>query len=189
MNFLKYVGVSAIAMAGMYITVSFVFRGVDILDWVAMAMLIILYKILPLLLGAAFTLFFILMFIKHFDSITSQEKDNLNIKQVSDAKAHGNEASLQNYRSFFNSAYQYAGSYPIWKVQQEFRALVLAMKSDKLGYEYHFQNIDDYLSKLIAEVAKRPELHPWHNDAWETKESLAEAKGDDLLELIQQKQL
>lgn len=99
------------------------------------------------------------------------------------------QSELEAHRELFKSVYSYVGSYPVWKVQQEFRELILALEpnTDNPGYEYHFHNIDNYLSKIITLMADLKEIRPDGNPFWEDEQMLSRAKGDYLLEQIRNK--
>ncbi len=182
MNFLKFFVLSLVFCAGLYLTIQVVFFEKDILDLIAYVALLSLYKVIPLLFGIALTLCVMAVFGAFLDALKSRWTN-----QKDEGQPNTNNSQLNNYRQFFNSVYHYEGSYPVWKVQQEFRGLILSMKTDLPGYEYHFHNIDNYLSRVIDEVAKRKELHPAHNFAWDSTEELAAAKGDEILEQIRLK--
>ena len=96
---------------------------------------------------------------------------------------------LKDYKVFFDSAYIYMGSYPLWKVQQEFRELILALEpnTDNPSYEYHFHNIDNYLSKIITVMASLKQIRPDGHPFWDDEQELSGARGDYLLELIKNK--
>ena len=98
-------------------------------------------------------------------------------------------AELEAHRELFKSLYSYVGSYPVWKVQQEFRELILALEpnTDNPGYEYHFHNIDNYLSKIITLMAELKEIRPSGDPFWDDEQTLSSAKGDYLLPQIRNK--
>lgn len=93
---------------------------------------------------------------------------------------------LAQYRDAFKSLYHYVGSYPSWKALQEYRELVLSLKSDANHCEYHFYNVDAYLNKVVREIdnlrkyhdAQYSQGHGWNPD------TLPQAKGDYLLQQI-----
>lgn len=106
-------------------------------------------------------------------------------------QARLDESLIQNYQFFYNTVHSYIGNYPLWKVQQEFRQLVLSLEPNKAftDNEYHFHNIDNYLSKIIQVMADLKSIRARPDDFshWDTKEMLSEAKGDYLLQEIKRK--
>jgi len=95
---------------------------------------------------------------------------------------------LEAHRNLFKSVYHYTGSYPVWKVQQEFRELVESLKPDSVHCLWHFHNLDRYLSKLVDETDKLRQYHDetyTHGHGW--GEMLSGARGDHLLDAINQK--
>lgn len=99
------------------------------------------------------------------------------------------DALIRDYKVFFDSVYTYMGSYPLWKVQQEFRQLILALEpnTDNPSYEYHFHNIDNYLTKIIAVMASLNQIRPVGDPFWDDMKELSSVKGDDLLDKIKNK--
>lgn len=98
-------------------------------------------------------------------------------------------AELEAHRELFKSLYSYVGSYPAWKVQQEFRELILSLNPPAEHCAYHFHNIDAYLGKLVDEINK---VRKFHDESiskgygWDN-EILKQARGDFLLPEIAKK--
>lgn len=97
------------------------------------------------------------------------------------------KTELQAYKDFYKAVYEYVGSYPNWKVQQEFRQLIATLGPSEDSSHFHFHNLDAYLEKLVNETNKIRKNYygeaPDHN--WE--KYLSEARGDQYLEQIRLK--
>jgi hypothetical protein len=68
-------------------------------------------------------------------------------------------------REFYKNVYWYIGSYPNWKVQQEYRQLLTTLEPNSnitAGDQapYHLHNIDAYLTKLVNESNKLADIFP-----------------------------
>lgn len=95
---------------------------------------------------------------------------------------------LDAHRQFYKSIYHYHGSYPVWKVQQEFREIIESLKPDSEQCLWHFHNLDTYLSKLVDGVdSLRDYYDPEYSSGHGWGDQLKFAKGDHLLDSIQLK--
>lgn len=104
---------------------------------------------------------------------------------MNSSEEESSASELQAHRDLFKSIYQYTGSYPVWKVQQEFRELVLELNPGIDHCHFHFHNLDAYLSKLVDEVDKLRKFHDSHyslGHGWDNL--LPQARGDHLLPKI-----
>lgn len=110
------------------------------------------------------------------DELERAHEEHKKLKQV-----------LNSYTKFVNDIYFYAGNYPAWKAQQEFRnflhdaGMPLKLNNDtpERGYEYV---VDDYLGRIVdAFVILRQEgnLEGKGDDQrlWQ-EENLSQARGD-----------
>lgn len=98
-------------------------------------------------------------------------------------------AELEAHRELFKSLYSYVGSYPAWKVQQEFRELILSLNPPTGHCAYHFHNLDDYLGKLVDGINKVRRFHEEsisNGYGWD-EDILKQARGDFLLPQIAQR--
>lgn len=91
--------------------------------------------------------------------------------------------ALQEYAK---ETMQYIGSYPSWKVIQEYRQLLIAMKKGDGGYEYHLHNIDHYLNKIVAAAEKLDSVYGGGFDYVGHRANLCDAKGDYMIPEIRQ---
>lgn len=101
------------------------------------------------------------------------------------AEFDNHNTELQAHRDLFKSLYQYVGSYPVWKVQQEFRELVLELNPGIDHCNFHFHNLDAYFTKLVNEMDKLRQYHDSHyslGHGW--GDALPQARGDHLLPKI-----
>jgi len=117
------------------------------------------------------------------DELERAREEQTKLKQV-----------LNSYTKFVNDIYFYAGNYPAWKAQQEFRnflhdagmPLTLNNDTQARGYEY---SVDEYLGRIVdAFVFLRQEVNfegkgddrsSWHESR------LPEARGDHYLNQVQ----
>jgi len=110
------------------------------------------------------------------DELERTREEHTKLKQV-----------LNSYTKFVNDIYFYAGNYPAWKAQQEFRnflhdagmPLTLNNDTQARGYEY---SVDEYLGRIVdAFVFLRQEvnLEGKGDDQrlWQ-EENLSQARGD-----------
>lgn len=99
-----------------------------------------------------------------------------------DAERNVDELELEELREFYKSVSHYIGSYPVWKVLQEYRELILSLSPGNDHCLYHFHNVDAYLSKLVNKVNLiRKQQGQLGDHGWD---ELPQAKGDYLLDEI-----
>lgn len=94
---------------------------------------------------------------------------------------------LNSYTKFVDAIYFYAGNYPAWKAQQEFRnflydagmPLSLKKQNHERRYEY---SVDEYLGRIVNAfvVLKREVPLKDEGDSWQ-ESRLPEARGDHYL--------
>jgi len=111
----------------------------------------------------------------------------LMIKSEHESEILQHQSELSAYKEFTKSAYQYIGSYPAWKAQQEYRESMMNLgfpiSAEINEYPTNEQNIDIYLGKIVDSFVilfSKVENQFGYNDLWE-KEVLTMARGVDYL--------
>ncbi len=110
-----------------------------------------------------------MFFIKSKDKIFSDLK--IENKQLNE--------ELNEYKKLFKSIYYYAGGYPNWKAQQEYREILLSEKGER-----EFQDpepLDDYLGRIVdatKELINKMGMPESKDFRW--SDDLSEARGDYL---------
>lgn len=97
------------------------------------------------------------------------------------------KTELDAYRDFYKAVYEYVGTYPNWKVQQEFRQLIATLGTSDNHNSWHFHNLDAYLGKLVDETNKIRKIYYAEDPNPLSEEYLSEARGDEYLEVIKSK--
>jgi len=104
------------------------------------------------------------------------------------------QSELNDYKVFATSLYNYYGSYPAWKAQQEYRELLsnkgialtrrVLQSPDKLKSCTHEEYIDIYLGRIVDAFTKMVRMYPTHfkgdHHYW-YEEKLSSARGNDYL--------
>jgi hypothetical protein len=99
------------------------------------------------------------------------------IKEIDDSE-------LEDLRAMYKALYHYIGTYPAWKVLQEYRELILSLSSGSDDCLYHFHNVDSYLNNLVDQINKLRKYNGDCNGHYWDDEHLPQAKGDYLLNQI-----
>jgi len=112
------------------------------------------------------------------------------INNESELEVLTNQVEL--YKGLANTAYHYAGSYPAWKAQKEFRGIMkeagVVISDNYLKHPFPHptkaEQVDFYLSRIIdafsTEINKGTKIDFVENNMWSAKE-LPEARGEHLL--------
>ena len=85
-------------------------------------------------------------------------------------------------KEFFEIAYQYCGSYPNWKAQQEYREII----QERSGEQFFqpTEPLDQFLGKLVDATKKLLQTSDSINlvgtDSYFWNEGLSQARGDDI---------
>ena len=103
---------------------------------------------------------------------------------------------VEVYKRLANESYVYAGNYPVWKAQQEFRQLMnennITLTDGYLRQPFTHptkaEQIDFYLSRIVnafsIEINKGTQIDFVSNDMFWSSSELSEARGDNLLNKI-----
>jgi len=93
---------------------------------------------------------------------------------------------LNAYKAYYERTSVYHGSYPSWKVLQEFRELINAYQADMTEVQkYHFAALDGYLNRLYEEAEKvKKEIRGHGDPRLETEDLTKSATGENFLEEI-----
>jgi hypothetical protein len=96
---------------------------------------------------------------------------------------------LEDCKIFIESIYSYAGNYPAWKAQQEYREILssthleLSVNTNKHQLHKH-EYVDRYLGRIVDSfkklIEKRPQMAFGNLDFWEDNK-LRHARGDNYL--------
>lgn len=180
---LRVIGSLVLFHIGLALTVAIVFYGYSIPvhpDFFLLAAIVFIEWILPLGIGVFFSMGAAIFFFK-LTRRKPKKKVLPEIKGIDDLE-------LEDYRRFFNSLYNYKGSYPAWKALQEYRELILALNPSEHHCAYHFHNVDSYLERVVDGLNLLRKYHGEHRHGhgW-SEDHLPGAKGDHLLERIKAK--
>ena len=124
------------------------------------------------------------LIIKLLGGVTRAEYDQ---QQSQIAFLTNENSQLSDYKEFAKSIYYYAGSYPVWKAQSEYREMMMHEMKHPLSGKYSdcpkkAELLDIYLGRVVDSFAKliaKSDDFSVKNSFW-SDERLPEARGDDL---------